>query len=383
MCGRSCYVTFALFLALLSVIATGASAENHKKPLDAKAVRALLEPIRKKHDVPALAAAVVTSEGLVAAGVVGVRKRGAEALATVEDQFHLGSDTKPMTAWLIAWLIEQGLLDWNTPLEKIFPELAKEMTDDLRRVTPTHLLTHHAGLPANLPGGCFVVSLKGTPGEQRQRVVKLIAPAKLEHRPGEKYHYSNVGYVVLGVIVEKVTGDSWEARIRKNLFGPLGMKSAGFGPMGEKGKIDQPWQHTGTGEPVDPGLGADNPAVMGPAGRVHCSLPDWARFMADHLGGARGKKALLKQASYQKMQTTPFEDTFYTLGGWLGQKKAPGKELVLGHDGSNTMNYCSALMVPEEDFAVLIACNQGGEAGKRACHEGREALVKAWLEKAD
>src|SRR5262245_2077398 len=73
---------------------------------------ALLEPIRAKHNVPALAAAFVRPEGTVAAGAVGVRKSGGTEAVTLDDRFHIGSCTKAMTATLIAILVERGKLNW-------------------------------------------------------------------------------------------------------------------------------------------------------------------------------------------------------------------------------------------------------------------------------
>jgi CubicO group peptidase (beta-lactamase class C family) len=372
------YLSAALTLILLSLVPCvplpGLGGAPPEKP--DQALRDILEPIRKKHDLPALAAAFVRSKGLVAAAAVGVRRRGTDIAVTADDQFHLGSDTKPMTAFLIAWLIEQGMLDWDTPLARIFPELAKEMTEELKKVTPVHLLTHHAGLPENYPGGWENVPFAATTRGLRLEVLKTVAGLKLEHKPGEKYQYSNLGYTLAGAVAEKVAGVSWEDLIRKRLFDPLKMASAGFGPMGELGKTDQPYQHGPKGRPIAPGPLADNPPVMGPAGRVHCSLPDWARFVADHLRGSRGGKALLKPATYRKMDTTPFQDEFYTVGGWTGQPKSAKQNLVLGHDGSNTMNYCTALLVPAEDFAILVAANQGGEAGQNGCLEARRTIRK-------
>src|SRR5438105_4106107 len=104
------------------------------------AICELLEPIRARHDLPGLAAAVVTSKGLKAVGVVGIRKRGSDAKATVNDQFHIGSDTKALTATLVARLIEAGKVDWDTTLEKAFPEIRDDMPEEFRKITVTHLL---------------------------------------------------------------------------------------------------------------------------------------------------------------------------------------------------------------------------------------------------
>jgi CubicO group peptidase (beta-lactamase class C family) len=121
-----------------------------QKPGIIEISRGLLEPIRQKHGLPALGAAVVKGEGLQAIGVVGVRKAGTDVPATAEDLWHLGSDTKAMTSWLIGALVEQGKLTWETTVGEMFPELAPAASPEFKRITLRELLTHRSGLPANI-----------------------------------------------------------------------------------------------------------------------------------------------------------------------------------------------------------------------------------------
>jgi D-alanyl-D-alanine carboxypeptidase len=99
--------------------------------------------------------------------------------------------------------------------------------------------------------------------------------------------------------------------MQDEVFGPLDMKSVGFGGTGTPGQVDQPWGHYKDGQPVSGnGPSVDNPPVLSPAGRVHCTIQDWARFIADQLRGARGEPPLLQPASYQKLHTPPFEGEY-------------------------------------------------------------------------
>lgn len=342
-------------------------------------IRDRLEPIRQKHQMPALAGAIVTSEGLVAIGAVGVRKAGTEVPVTVDDQWHIGSDTKAMTATLIGVLVEQGQLQWETSLEQIFPDLADSMPPALKKVTLLHLLAHRAGLPANLSGGWWQVPRDGTTREQRLAAVKMALSEKLDSEPGEKYGYSNLGYVIAGAMAERAADATWEDLITRLVFEPLGMKSVGFGGTGTPGQIDQPWGHGADGQPAGSnGPAVDNPPVLGPAGRVHCSLADWAKFIADQLRGARGEKALLKPETYQKLHTPPFGGD-YALG-WLVTQRDWGGGTVLTHAGSNTMNFAVVWMAPLRDFAVLAVTNQGGDEAAQACDEVAAALIGLHLE---
>src|SRR5262245_15271752 len=88
-------------------------------------VSALIEPIRQSHHLPSLGAAIITENGLVASGVTGVRKVDATVSVTIDDLWHLGSDTKAMTAVVIATLVERGKLTWDTTIGDVFPEFAR------------------------------------------------------------------------------------------------------------------------------------------------------------------------------------------------------------------------------------------------------------------
>lgn len=224
-----------VFAAVATSLFGQNSTQNGPSSIPVERMNELLETIRKKHKLPALAAAIVTSKGLVSVAAVGVRKAGSNVLVTVDDQFHLGSDTKAMTANLIGQLVEQGKLNWDTTLEKSFPDLAPAMAPEARKITFTQLLTHHAGLPANLKGGWSAVPRAESLREQRRAALKITAEGQREPGSAGKFEYSNLGYAIAAAMAEQAADLDWETLMRERLFKPLGMKSAGFGPMGEPG----------------------------------------------------------------------------------------------------------------------------------------------------
>src|SRR5262249_29420167 len=153
-----------------------------------------------------------------------------------------------------------------------------------------------------------------------------------------------------------------------------------FGPPGTRGKIDQPWPHDEDGEPVEPwARHADNPPVMDPAGTIHCSLADWAKFVADQLKGARGEKALLTAETCKRLHSSPYRDRCYTPGGWSGGETPGG--LVLEHGGSNTNNWAVVALIPSKDLAVLVATNCGSKDAEKACVAAMVALLQRTLSK--
>lgn len=332
-----------------------------------------LTPLLLEHNMPALGAAVITSDGLQQMGVAGFRKRGVDVPVARDDLWHLGSDTKAMTATLIALLVERDELDWNTRMDEVFPDLAEEFHPDMKKVTLMQLLTHRAGLPANLDlgayGGIDVRAL-------RRRAVRQYLAQAPSHSPGTHYEYSNLGYIIAGAAVEEVLDTTWEEAMRAEVFTPLRMDSAGFGGTGTPGEIDQPWPHAASGAPKDRnGPTMDNPPVMGPAGRVHCSMADWARFIQDQLRGAQGKPGtLLRPESYTRLITPP-PGADYALG-WGVTRRGWGGGAVLHHSGDNTMNHANVWIAPKRDFAILACANQGGGKAFQATDAAVSALIR-------
>ena len=340
-----------------------------------------LEPIRQKHSVPALAVAVIQKDRLVALGAVGVRKHASPETVTTADRFHLGSDTKAMTATMLAMLVEQGRLRWDTTLAEAFPDLRETMHPDYRAVTLEQLLQHRGGTPADLTRDGLWARLckrEGTPREQRELLAKTVLSWPSAKPPGTEFLYSNAGYAIAGVMAERASGEAWEDLMRQMLFEPLGMASAGFGAPGMPGVIDEPRGHA-VGwlltTPMEPGPAADNPPAIGPAGIVHCSLPDWAKFIRAHLRGERGGSGLLKPESFGRLHTPP-PSCDYALCWGVMESAAEGR--CLSHAGSNTMWFVRAWLALDRDYAVLVATNIGGTAGERATGDAISELIR-WV----
>jgi CubicO group peptidase (beta-lactamase class C family) len=346
-----------------------------------------LAPVREKYNFPAVAAAVIVDGKLHAAGVVGVRKHDSDVKAEPNDPFHLGSCTKAMTGSLVGLLVQQGKLRWETPLAEYFPELKDKMHPDYWDVTLVHLLSHRAGVPPMTNGFAPVDALQllqiratKSPAEQRKRVTEIVLSRPPINKPGEKQEYSNAGVVIVGAIVDRVMGEEYETVIRRMLFEPLGMKTAGFGAMGTSGQTDAPWQHLKQGDkitPIDPGPTSDNPPFITPAGRVHCSIGDWAKYIQSVLKATRGEESLLPAAQVQQLKEPPFGGR-YALGWGIAERDWAGGK-VLRHAGSNGMNYCVVWVAPLKNFAVLAATNRGGDGAPEGLDRVCAEMIKRFL----
>jgi CubicO group peptidase (beta-lactamase class C family) len=341
----------------------------------------MLEAIRIQHGFPALAAAVIVDGRIAATNAVGFRTLGGTDPVTVNDKFHIGSVTKSMTATIAAMLVEQGTISWTTTIGESFAGL-ESLDPDYRDVTLEQLLSHRGGAPGRPPRLLWIKAWNaaGSPAEQRLEFVKGLLARRPEAKPGTRYIYSNQGYAIAGVMLEKAAATPWEELMRTRLFEPLEMNSAGFGAPATLDTVDQPWGHrkallTGI-ESVPPGPRADNPPAIGPAGTVHCSLPDLARYVVFHMAGEQGGSDLLKPASFTKLHTPVGDD--YALG-WvvLEREWAGGRALM--HNGSNTMFYVVVWMAPDRNCAVIVATNIGRDKAFAGCDEAASKLIRQFF----
>lgn len=371
-------VTLSLLLLVVPPITADAAgadaAAATTKPAKAKDVSALLAPVIAKNDVPGMAAAVVQGGEVVAVGAAGVRALGKADKVAVGDRFHIGSDTKAMTAMLCGILVDEGKLKWTQTIGETFPELKKSMNEQYQSVTLEQLLTHRGGAPGDLSTDELWGKLwkhKGSPTSARRLLLQGVTTKPPEAPPGERFIYSNAGYAIAGHMAETVMRKPWEDLMREKIFRPLGMTSAGFGAPGTRAKVDQPRGHKADGSPVEPGPQADNPVAIGPAGIVHCSIEDWGKFAAANLPSAKTK--LVKPETLEKLHTPAQGAGQKYAMGWIiaeGQPWAGGPALT--HAGSNTMWMAVAWIAPAKDFAVLVACNQ---ANDKACNDAVLALI--------
>lgn len=353
---------------------------------DDRSLTKLLERTRKSKKPPAMAAAVVRSAGVVEAASVGVRKARSKKAVTVDDRFHIGSCTKSMTASMCAILVEQGKLKWETTVAEAWPELSPKLHEGFRKVSLEQLLCHRSGLPEDRrPDPTLwpkVVGLTGPLSEQRLAMLEMVMQREPAYAPGTKFEYSNFGTAIAGAMAEAATGEAYEALMRRLLFEPLGMGSAGFGAPGNGKRLDEPLGHKrllGTHSSVGLGPGSDNPPVIAPAGTAHMSIGDWGKYAAWHLQGARGEAKLLAHAKFERIHRDPFGGDYGF--GWLVTKREGVRGWVLAHDGSNGMWYAVIWLAPEEDVGFVVAVNAGDEDAAEACHLVIQALSKKYIPK--
>lgn len=321
---------------------------------------ALLEGVVAETELPAVGVTVFDSDTVIETAIAGVRRRGDSTAAQVTDKFSIGSNTKAMTATLVAMYVDEGLISWDTTVEDVYADELESLDSGLSGVTVRQLLNHTAGIDDEL---AYVPLLAQTdltrPVVEQRLVTTEITLARPAHHPTGQYEYSNVGYTLVGGMLEQLTGMSWEDQIQARLFDPLGMDSCGFYAPGTPGEVDQPWGHFTEvgGEPMDPGdPDAEYPHVLAPAGMVHCSMADWTVFLQSQLRGFQGQGGeIISPEAFAELQTPP-ESSDYALG-WVTMDGPDG--IVLTHDGSNDRFMSEAWLIPGRDWGVLAVTNLG------------------------
>ena len=341
----------------------------------------VLEYIRDSYDLPALGAMLIVSGEIVEAEAIGVRKLGVDVRVTRHDRWHLGSNGKAMTATLAAVFVERGDISWDTKIGGVFPELIGKIRHEYVDVTLAELLSHASGLPSygsmqKVPSwNSFFNNPSPIMAQRKQYIEEYLGLAP--EGPRGKYLYSNGGYIVVGAMLERITGKSWEQLMSKQIFDPLGMSSTGFGVPGTPSRIDEPWGHLlgGFYSPIQPGVYADYPPVIGPAGLIHSTFGDYAKFVVEHLAGARGGDGLVSADMY-KILHTPRPGINYALGWAIGKSDWAGGQ-VLMHAGSNARWYVWVWIAPKRDLALVSVTNSGQQPAK----DGTRAALKVLVER--
>jgi len=324
----------------------------------------ILQYTVNEYQLPAMAAIMVHDGLIIEKSAVGLRSSNAANTVSVDDRWHIGSITKSMTSVLAASLVNEGWLSWDTSVADVYPELVGTIPVNHEDIQLSELLTHTAGLSNNL----IAISdfedyfLDSRPlEEQRNELVKKILSLPIDNRQGQ-FSYSNLGYLVAGAMLERVTLSTWEQLINDYVFAPLLMTNSGFGAPNPYATVSQPIGHrrqTGSWIPINPyesGIPIIPPALISSAGDIHASLDDMAKYLQFHLSGIMGE-SLLGGVSGKELQVlyNPPLGSNYAMG-WLVET-SQGITQKLSHDGSNTLWLARVLVDADSRLALFIVTN--------------------------
>ncbi|MEU7555985.1 serine hydrolase domain-containing protein [Streptomyces sp. NPDC044571] len=316
------------------------SEELELLPATRRALRHRIAVAQSEGRAPSVVAAVLRDGAVVWEGSrTSVEGHGPDGNV----QYRIGSITKTFTAVLVMRLRDEGLLGLGDPLEKHLPGTGAG------EVTVGQLLAHTGGLAAETPGEWW----ERTPGAQRTELGDVLGEEPFRFEPGQRHHYSNPGYTLLGSLVEAVRGKPWEEVLRTEVLEPLGLHRTTAQPQAPHagGWAVHPWADLMMPEP------AQDLGLMAAAGQLWSTTQDLARFARFLL---RGDEQVLGAATVREMRTSaaPPEPGFADLGYGLGLQLAEsrGRRLV-GHSGSLPGFVAGLWMSEADDLAAVVLAN--------------------------
>lgn len=373
---------FGLLAAIVAACTRRADPPPHDEPAeppapdaspvrDAAALQTVLDAVVAEGAAPGWSAALAAPSGVRFIAASGARASGKPEQVTTEDLWHIGSCTKAMTAALYARLVDQGRARWGAKPVTLFPDLASDIDPAWQNTTIEALLSHTSG--AKDVGAPWLIARRADSRAlpaQRTETTRDWLRRPPGGQPGA-FAYANVGYIMAGAAIERITRQSWEDAIKAHLFDPLGMKDVGFGPP----RGGNPQGHTAT---LFGGLVShadlDNPAALAPAGTVHLRLSEWAKFLAVFTDPAQ---TFLSADSLKRLVTPP-EGQDYALGWGVGDHPKYGR--VLRHNGSNTAWLAQALALRDHGAAIMTVCNRYHDRSIRASDRIANAIADGAVE---
>lgn len=322
---------------------------------------ARLTELTKKHGVPGAQLGILRvgrdgAEDELFTTATGVLHLGTGQPATTDSVWQIGSISKVWTATVVMQLVDEGRLALDTPVKEIIEDLDLRDPEVTEKVTIHHLLTHTSGID----GDVFTDTGRGD--DVLEKYVARLGEAAQNHPLGATWSYCNSGYVLLGRVIEVVTGQTWDQAMKARLFDPLGLTHTGTLP--EEAMVHaHAMGHLGAGEDIAPAPVWGLPRSVGPAGLITATAGDVLTFARMHLTGGTAKDGtrVLSADSVAAMADFQVECPEKDLLGdswglgwfrcdWHGAR-------AIGHDG-NTIGQAAFLrLLPEAGIAVSLNTN--------------------------
>jgi CubicO group peptidase (beta-lactamase class C family) len=293
--------------------------------------------------LPSMVAGVVRGGTLAWSAARGQFGDGTGDQPTTGTQYRIGSITKTFTAVQVMQLRDAGALSLDTPVDDLVPGTP------VGGRTVGQLLAHAAGVRAETTGDWW----ERSPGRDWPELVEPLDETDLPHPPGGRFHYSNVGYAVLGEIVARLRDSTWEDALRRDVLEPLGLRRTTPQTQAPSapGLAVHPWAPLVQPEP------AHDYRAMAPAGQLWSTVEDlarWACFLLGDTGDVLAPDTLAEMAEPGQLASLDPVPTGYGLG--LQILRVDGRQLV-GHLGSVPGFLAGLFVDPAEHTGVVTLAN--------------------------
>jgi len=350
-----------LFLILHSFFTTTAQAptDPRLKGLDTLAAKVL-----KDWHAPGISIAVVEKGKLIYAGGFGYRDMDKQLPVTENTQFAIGSCTKAFTASMLGMLQNDGVLDLDKPVRNYLPELKfqNEYTND--HVTLRDMMCHRTGLPRH---DMSWYASWATRSEFLERIQYLEPTAELR----AKWQYNNFMFMAQGVVIEKMTGKSWEENMKEKILKPLGMDNTNLSTKDMERSADHSLAYASTDSSIK-AIPYRNIDAMGPAGSVNSSAKDMAKWLITWINNGKYNGKEIFPASYRSEAITiqmatggglpAAENSDVHIAGYglgWGISSYRGHYRV-EHGGGIDGFISSTGFFPSDSIGIFVVSNQGG-----------------------
>ncbi|HEX3048416.1 MAG TPA: cyclic peptide export ABC transporter [Bacillota bacterium] len=319
-----------------------------------KVIEQFIKQQMKKKKIPGLAIVVVKGNRVFYQKGFGYADLRTKQPVTPDTLFELSSNSKAFTALGILRLIEQGLLDLTDPAQKYLPWFFMKYHGKKASISIEQLLHQTSGIPFN--------SIQDIPASEAnsalEETVKTLVGKELVHQPGEKFLYATMNYDVLGLIIQRISGQPFEQYMQSNVLQPLGLDNT-F--LFRQEAVRQGLMAKGYKTGFMQALEYDAPRYRGntPAGYFISNLKDigeWLKIQLGTSGNADFNRLLIQESQIPDYSVGPgADDSFYSMGWFVNQVK--GK--TISHGGANP-NYSSYIILrPAQKIGVAVLTNLG------------------------
>ena len=348
--------------AALLVAASPAPAQQPPSPGTLQQLDRVIEERARASGVPGLALAVVVGDRVVHARGFGDADASGRAVMA-DTPFVTGSSGKAFTALAVMQLVDEGRVDLDAPVRRYVPEMRTADGRDADRITVRHVLQHTSGFREGAGGPLLRSAADGAPLE----AVAEVRDETLVSRPGRAWHYSNVNYVLAGLVVERASGEAFAQYMRRHVFAPLRMRRT-FTSIDDARAAG-----VATGSRYWFGIsrwhGPTFRTGVQAAGYYVSTATDLARFLRVFLNDGvvdgrriiseRGLRTLLAPGAQAHLGPWADGATARYAMGWF--RGGPWREPLLFHPGNTPDSSSMIILMPERGWAAVSMMNASQE----------------------
>lgn len=332
----------------------------------------------KANSIPGLNYAVFTKDSILSYGSFGLRNINKTEKLTFDDILPIGSCSKSVTGLIAAKLVSQGYIAWETNFFSLYPKLRTKQSKRYDKLTLKNLLSHRAEVP----------SLTGQNNEAMPKMKYLLDTTKLgrvklakwilNQKPVQltkTYSYSNGGYVLAAIMMEKVTGKTWEQLVYEELSSQNIIPYFKFPNEIDTNYV---WLHDERIYPVSPELndeaGVRKPLAAG--GLIFMSFPDAVKYVQLNMKGNSGESSYLNKEQFQSIHSGFPE---YSIG-W-GNRDINGTQNILHRGNIGGRSWCLFQFIPLKNIGVVIMTNSGDQQSGVVINQIRDFLISKFTDK--